>query len=84
LSEEILDIFLSKSVGCHESDGARASGAGAGSVANLTRNDGIEFFETLPKVGIATETTRYSLAEANTALDDLRSGRLKGAAVLVP
>jgi alcohol dehydrogenase, propanol-preferring len=46
--------------------------------------DGVEFFEIVPKVGIVTETTRYSLAEANSALDDLRSGRLKGAAVLVP
>ena len=54
------------------------------SVANLTRNDGVEFFEIVPRVGIVTETTEYSLAEANIALDDLRSGRLNGAAVLVP
>ncbi|MGB6439695.1 MAG: alcohol dehydrogenase, partial [Methyloceanibacter sp.] len=54
------------------------------SVANLTRNDGVEFFELVPRVGIVTETTEYSLAEANVALDDLRTGRLTGAAVLVP
>ncbi|MGA6937337.1 MAG: alcohol dehydrogenase, partial [Pseudolabrys sp.] len=38
----------------------------------------------VPRVGIVTETTEYSLAEANVALDDLRTGRLTGAAVLVP
>ncbi|MGB6810932.1 MAG: alcohol dehydrogenase, partial [Pseudolabrys sp.] len=54
------------------------------SVANLTRNDGVEFLELVPRVGIVTETTEYSLAEANVALDDLRTGRLTGAAVLVP
>jgi propanol-preferring alcohol dehydrogenase len=54
------------------------------SVANLTRRDGIEFFELVPKVGIVTETVRYPLQRANEALADLRSGRLQGAAVLVP
>ena len=54
------------------------------SVANLTRRDGIEFFELVPKVGIVTETVRYPLPRANEALADLRSGRLQGAAVLVP
>jgi len=54
------------------------------SVANLTRKDGMEFFELVPKVGIVTETVRYPLARANDALSDLRAGRLQGAAVLVP
>ena len=54
------------------------------SVANLTRQDGMEFFDLVPKVGIVTETTVYPLAAANQALADLRSGALKGAAVLVP
>jgi len=54
------------------------------SVANLTRRDGLEFFELVPKVGIATETVPYPLARANEALADLRDGRLQGAAVLVP
>jgi propanol-preferring alcohol dehydrogenase len=54
------------------------------SVANLTRSDGVEFFDLVPKVGIVTKTTAYALGLANEALADLRSGRLQGAAVLVP
>ncbi len=54
------------------------------SVANLTRQDGIDFLGLAPKVGIVTETTRYPLDQANRALDDLRNGRFEGAAVLVP
>ncbi|XKE46617.1 zinc-dependent alcohol dehydrogenase family protein [Halomonas organivorans] len=54
------------------------------SVANLTRRDGEEFLALAPKVPIHTETTAYPLEEANRALDDLREGRLSGAAVLVP
>jgi alcohol dehydrogenase, propanol-preferring len=54
------------------------------SVANLTRQDGEDFFTIVPKVGIKTETTAYPLTRANEALADLRAGRLEGAAVLVP
>ncbi len=54
------------------------------SVANLTRRDGDEFFSIVPKAGITTETVAYPLKAANDALSDLRSGRLQGAAVLVP
>ncbi len=54
------------------------------SVANLTRKDGEEFFAIVPKAGIVTATVPYPLARANEALADLRSGRLQGAAVLVP
>jgi propanol-preferring alcohol dehydrogenase len=54
------------------------------SVANLTRDDGVTFFEVVPKVGIKTETVTYPLDEANAALSDLRNGRFAGAAVLVP
>jgi alcohol dehydrogenase, propanol-preferring len=54
------------------------------SVANLTRDDGVTFFDIVPKVGIKTETVTYPLAEANAALSDLRNGRFEGAAVLVP
>lgn len=54
------------------------------SVANLTREDGTSFFEVAEKSGITIHTSSYALADANTALDDLRSGRLTGAAVLVP
>src|SRR5580765_8190299 len=54
------------------------------SVANLTRQDGKEFFDIAGQAGVATETVRYPLAQANDALGDLRSGRIQGAAVLVP
>ena len=54
------------------------------SVANLTRQDGIDFLGKAPGMGIVTKTTVYPLREANRALDDLRHGRFEGAAVLVP
>jgi propanol-preferring alcohol dehydrogenase len=53
-----------------------------GSVANLTRADGEEFLELVPRVPVRTEVTVYPLADANLALEDLRSGTLAGAAVL--
>ena len=53
------------------------------SVANLTRRDGEEFLKLAPQVPVRAQTQRYPLAEANRALDDLRSGRVTGAAVLV-
>jgi propanol-preferring alcohol dehydrogenase len=54
------------------------------SVANLTRQDGIDFLGLAPKIGIVTKTTSYPLNQANQALADLRAGRFEGAAVLVP
>ena len=54
------------------------------SVANLTRQDGLDFLKLVPQIGIVTKTTRYPLREANQALADLRAGRFEGAAVLVP
>jgi alcohol dehydrogenase, propanol-preferring len=54
------------------------------SVANLTRQDAREFLAMAPQAGIKMHVTRYPLANANTALADLRSGRLEGAAVLIP
>ena len=54
------------------------------SVANLTRQDGIDFLRIAPEVGVVTTTTIYPLAQANEALADLRAGRFEGAAVLVP
>ena len=54
------------------------------SVANLTRQDGIDFLGIVPKMGIVVKTTIYPLEQANEALDDLRAGRFDGAAVLVP
>jgi propanol-preferring alcohol dehydrogenase len=54
------------------------------SVANLTRQDGRDFFALLPTLDIVTHTTAYALQDANLALADLRAGRFEGAAVLVP
>ena len=54
------------------------------SVANLTRQDGLDFLRLAPQMGIVTQITRYPLDEANQALADLRAGRFEGAAVLVP
>jgi propanol-preferring alcohol dehydrogenase len=54
------------------------------SVANLTRRDGEEFLAIAPRVPVRARTQAYPLNEANRALDDLRAGRLSGAAVLVP
>jgi len=54
------------------------------SVANLTRRDGEEFFKIVSKAQIKTQTISYPLIRANEALGDLRSGRLQGAAVVVP
>jgi alcohol dehydrogenase, propanol-preferring len=54
------------------------------SVANLTRADAREFLAVAGSLPLRTTTTTYPLREANTALDDLRAGRLNGAAVIVP
>jgi propanol-preferring alcohol dehydrogenase len=54
------------------------------SVANLTRRDGEEFLALAPKVPVRVETAPYRLEDANAALSDLREGRLRGSAVLVP
>jgi D-arabinose 1-dehydrogenase-like Zn-dependent alcohol dehydrogenase len=53
------------------------------SVANLTRKDGEEFLALAPRVPVRTEIETFPLAEANEALARLRTGRLRGAAVLV-
>jgi len=54
------------------------------SVANLTRQDGLDLLRWAPEIGIVTKTTLYRLDQANQALADLRAGRFEGAAVLVP
>jgi len=53
-----------------------------GSVANLTRDDGNQFIALAPKVPVQTEVTVYPLSQANEALEDLRAGAFRGAAVL--
>jgi propanol-preferring alcohol dehydrogenase len=54
------------------------------SVANLTRRDAREFMAVAASTPLEVQATTYRLADANRALDDLRAGRLTGAAVLVP
>jgi alcohol dehydrogenase, propanol-preferring len=52
------------------------------SVANLTRQDGIEFMALAPQVPVKTEVEPFELDRANEALDKLRSGQIRGAAAL--
>ncbi len=54
------------------------------SVANLTRKDGEEFLRLAPRIPVRTEVQTYPLASANDALEALRRGAVRGAAVLVP
>jgi len=54
------------------------------SVANLTREDGVNFLQLAPQIPIKTTTVAYPLERANEALEDLRHGRFTGAAVIVP
>ncbi len=54
------------------------------SVANLTRRDGDEFLALAPQVPVHTEVEVFPLERANEALDRLRRGEVRGAAVLQP
>ena len=54
------------------------------SVANLTRADAIEFLSLAPQIPIRTHVQTFPLADANLALDKLRLGDIRGAAVLIP
>jgi propanol-preferring alcohol dehydrogenase len=54
------------------------------SVANLTRQDAIDFLELAPRIPVRTHIEEYPLEQANEALQALRSGNLTGAAVLRP
>ena len=51
-------------------------------MANLTRRDGEEFLELAPRVPVRTQVEAFSLGEAGQALDRLRAGRIRGAAVI--
>src|SRR5205085_3300509 len=53
------------------------------SVANLTRRDGEEFLALAPRVPVRTEVEPFPLRTANEALDRMRRGNVRGAAVLV-
>ena len=54
------------------------------SVANLTRADGREFLELAARMHVHTEVEQFALEDANEALARLKSGGMRGAAVLVP
>jgi alcohol dehydrogenase, propanol-preferring len=54
------------------------------SVANLTRRDGEELLALAPRVPVRTHVSTYALADTGAALEDLRHGRFRGAAVVVP
>lgn len=54
------------------------------SVANLTREDAREFLDLAPSIPVRTQVIEYPLDDAERALDDLRSGKFSGAAVLIP
>lgn len=53
-------------------------------VANLTRQDGLDYFKIVPQAGIRAQTTAFRLVEANEVLERLRTGQILGAAVLEP
>jgi propanol-preferring alcohol dehydrogenase len=53
-------------------------------VANLTREDGALFFEKIATLPLHVEVERFPLEQANQALQRLREGSLRGAAVLIP
>lgn len=53
------------------------------SIANLTRKDAAEFMDLAPKVPVRTTTQPFALEQANEALNQLRGGKLQGAAVLM-
>ena len=52
------------------------------SIANLTRRDGEEFLALAPRVPVHTQIESFPLDEANEALNRLRAGAVRGAAVL--
>ncbi|HSV85258.1 MAG TPA: zinc-dependent alcohol dehydrogenase family protein [Levilinea sp.] len=54
------------------------------SVANLTRQDGVEFMQVIAAHPVHTRVKTYPLEKANRALSDLRAGAFEGAAVLIP
>jgi propanol-preferring alcohol dehydrogenase len=54
------------------------------SVANLTRQDGLDFLTVAPKAGVKTQATAFPLEQANDVLSKQRRGQILGAAVLRP
>ena len=54
------------------------------SVANLTREDGERFLELAPQVPVRTQVETHPLERAGEAIERVRAGELRGAAVVVP
>jgi propanol-preferring alcohol dehydrogenase len=54
------------------------------SVANVTRRDLADCLALAASMGLRPEVTTYPLEEANRALVELKTGRIRGAKVLVP
>ena len=54
------------------------------SIANLTRDDGISFLEAADRAKLHPHVETFPLVDANLALECLRNGLVKGAAVLLP
>ncbi len=54
------------------------------SVANLTRQDALDFLQIAPRIPIRPHVTTFDLTDANAAIERLRAGKLTGAAVLIP
>ena len=52
-------------------------------VSRLHEMQSAEFLALAPEIGVKAQISKYKLTEANQAVDDLRSGRLNGAAVLL-
>ena len=52
-------------------------------MANLTRRDGEEFLALAPRIPVRTEVESFALEEANEAIERLRTGSIRGAAVIV-
>jgi propanol-preferring alcohol dehydrogenase len=53
------------------------------SVANLTRQDGLDFLEMAPKVPVRTRVQPFTLERSNEALESVRGGAVRGSAVVV-
>jgi len=53
------------------------------SVANLTRQEALEFLELAPTIPVETAVEMHPLVDANLALGRLRSGMIRGSAVLL-
>lgn len=49
------------------------------SVANVARSDVTEFLSLVGKIPLKPDVQKYTLEEANTALRELKAGKIRGA-----